>query len=118
MSTSAARGATRTRSGPTDRACACALRGTTARIGRTRSAGASPLDSGGAAIGGDDGSAVRCEGNNVFAAWIDDRSGGGNDVYFNVSTDGGNTWSADDVKLNTSDRASSGLSLDAYGDEV
>lgn len=44
-----------------------------------------------------------CEGQTVYAAWEDDRNdpGGREDVFFNVSTDGGATWLPADIRLDT-----------------
>ena len=42
-----------------------------------------------------------CDGANVFAAWYDFRAGGAADVYCNRSVDGGTTWLASDVRLDT-----------------
>lgn len=39
-------------------------------------------------------------GDNVYVVWPDDRNGQ-NDIYFNYSTDGGTTWQASDVRLDT-----------------
>lgn len=43
---------------------------------------------------------IACDGEDVHVAWRDER-GGGSDVYANRSRDGGLTWLAADVRLNT-----------------
>ena len=47
-----------------------------------------------------DNPAICCAGESVYVAWGDWRNGD-RDVYFNHSTDGGITWLADDVRLDT-----------------
>jgi hypothetical protein len=44
--------------------------------------------------------ALACSGTDVFAVWLSPRNGK-NDVYFNRSTDGGATWLAQDVRIET-----------------
>ena len=44
---------------------------------------------------------LRCAGANVYAAWEDFRNGSVINVYFNRSTDGGSTWLASDLRLQT-----------------
>lgn len=47
---------------------------------------------------------ICCDGLNVYVAWEDIRNGSGGsglDLYFNRSTDGGATWLAADVRLDT-----------------
>lgn len=44
----------------------------------------------------------------VYVVWVDDRDGsysGYQDIYFNYSTDRGMTWQAQDVRLNTNEKA-------------
>jgi len=45
---------------------------------------------------------ICCEGDVLYAVWESDRNdpGGNEDVYFNRSLDGGNTWMATDVRIN------------------
>lgn len=45
-------------------------------------------------------------GNSLYVAWYDTRNGALPDVYFNRSLDGGATWLAADVRLNTNAAAS------------
>ena len=59
-------------------------------------------------VGGDNASfdvSVRCSGQRVYAAWIDNRNGqpgrADNDIYFDYSEDGGLTWQDDDIRFNT-----------------
>jgi hypothetical protein len=40
--------------------------------------------------------------NNVYAVWCDDRNGN-LDLYFNYSADGGATWQASDIRIDTGD---------------
>lgn len=51
-----------------------------------------------------------CNGLNVYAVWQDDRNGN-EDIYLNVSRDGGLTWGAGDIRLDTGDAAGSARSL-------
>jgi hypothetical protein len=44
---------------------------------------------------------VASVGQTVYVVWDDTRNAGGQDVFFNVSTDGGSSWLAADVRLNT-----------------
>ena len=41
--------------------------------------------------------------NNVYVVWQDERNGWRSDIYFNYSHDGGATWQASDIRLNTGD---------------
>lgn len=43
---------------------------------------------------------VRCEGTDMYVAWVDQRTGAG-DVHMNKSTDGGVTWLPADVRVDT-----------------
>jgi hypothetical protein len=45
---------------------------------------------------------IACSGNNVYAVWQDLRYGS-YDIYFNYSTDGGVSWQATDIRLDTGD---------------
>jgi hypothetical protein len=54
---------------------------------------------------------VVCDGNAVHVVWADGRSGF-DDVYYNRSLDGGTTWLAADVRLDTGDAAGAFVSTD------
>jgi len=43
--------------------------------------------------------AIDAEGSDVYVAWVDDRSGGSFDIWFNASDDRGDTWFAGAVEL-------------------
>jgi hypothetical protein len=43
---------------------------------------------------------ISCTGSNVYVVWSDTRNGA-SDIYFNYSTDGGATWQASDIRLDT-----------------
>ncbi len=43
---------------------------------------------------------IACSGSNVYVTWADGRSGL-TEIYFNSSKDGGDTWQASDVRLNS-----------------
>jgi hypothetical protein len=45
---------------------------------------------------------ISSNGSNVYVVWQDDRNGE-DDIYFNYSTDGGATWQATDIRLDTGD---------------
>jgi hypothetical protein len=45
---------------------------------------------------------IDSNGNNVYVVWCDHRNGE-RDIYFNYSTDGGATWQASDIRLDTGD---------------
>ena len=42
-----------------------------------------------------------CEGDKVVLVWWDDRSGGGNDIYLNYSTDAAVTFQPSDIRIDT-----------------
>jgi hypothetical protein len=48
---------------------------------------------------------ISSSGNNVYFVWRDSRNNppATNDIYFNYSTDGGVTWQASDIRLDTGD---------------
>ncbi len=48
--------------------------------------------------------ALCCDGLNVYAAWQNNRDGE-EDIYFNVSTDGGASWRANDIRIDSGDAA-------------
>lgn len=51
---------------------------------------------------------IASSGKYVYVVWVDDRNGGYSgyqDIYFNYSTDRGMTWQAQDVRLNTNEKA-------------
>jgi len=49
---------------------------------------------------------IVCQGQTIVVVWEDKRNGGGEDVYMNRSTDGGDTWLAADVRLDVNDAES------------
>ena len=58
------------------------------------------LDTDALGVGSSDDPEIQCSGDNVYVVWQDDRNGK-HDIYFNRSTDGGTTWLAQDLRLNT-----------------
>lgn len=74
-----------------------------------------------ATLGFMDKPAIEVVGRSVFVAWHDDRNGLFTDIFFNRSFDGGATWMANDVRLD-SDAPGTADSLDvqvaAWGDFV
>ena len=64
---------------------------------------------------------IACSGGNVFVAWKDSRDGDQH-VYFNSSSDYGQTWQATDTRIDTLDGAVEGyrygpiMASDSYGD--
>ena len=54
---------------------------------------------------------ICCTGNNVYTAWYDGRNGSA-DIYFNYSADGGVTWEASAIRLDTGDTPGSNRSSD------
>lgn len=47
---------------------------------------------------------IACAGQNVYAAWIDNRNSNW-DIFFNYSSDMGTSWQAEDVRLNSEEAA-------------
>jgi hypothetical protein len=45
--------------------------------------------------------AIAADGSSVYVAWVDDRDGGGGDIYFNRSLDAGTSWLPQDVRLSS-----------------
>jgi hypothetical protein len=60
---------------------------------------------------------VAIEGQRVYVVWDDDRDGGGTEVYFIMSADGGASWGPE-TRLTTGDDLSSLPSICASGDNV
>jgi hypothetical protein len=54
--------------------------------------------------------AVCCNGNNIYAAWYDGRNGN-QDIYFNRSIDGGRSWLAQDIRLDSGSAGAAGSLL-------
>jgi hypothetical protein len=52
---------------------------------------------------------ISSSGNNVYVVWSDYRNGS-SDIYFNYSIDGGATWQASDIRLDTGDPPGTGYS--------
>jgi len=53
---------------------------------------------------------ISCNGNNVYVVWGDSRNSGSwykRDIYFNFSPDGGASWLASDIRIDTGDTAGS-----------
>jgi hypothetical protein len=46
---------------------------------------------------------ITCSGDYVYVLWRDERNGPSADIYFNSSTDGGATWQASDIRLDSGD---------------
>jgi len=69
--------------------------------GQTWLAGDVRVDTGDAGGASDaDDPVIACIAGTVYAAWADDRNGQ-NDILFNTSTDGGQTWGTDPKRADT-----------------
>ena len=64
------------------------------------------LDTDPPGAGESSGSQIAASGSSVYVVWQDNRHGN-NDIFFNRSTDGGSTWLAADVRLDTDPAGSS-----------
>lgn len=53
---------------------------------------------------------ISCSGKNVYVAWLDYRYKNNRSIYFNFSTDGGETWQTPDIRLNTNVKPEEGYS--------
>lgn len=62
---------------------------------------------------------IACSGSHVYVVWVDERDGAG-DVRFNTSADGGTTWLANDLRIDTNAAGSTSSSEPriAVGDQL
>jgi hypothetical protein len=64
---------------------------------------------------------ISSSGSNVYVVWMDERDGN-SDIYYNSSTDGGETWQTKDIRLDTGDTPGANISwrpqISSNGDNV